>query len=52
MGTTWAHCKFLLTDLQAQQVVFSSLRNEDVLHVVGECAASGKAGAGANLSLS
>ena len=26
MGSTWAHCKFLLTNSQAQQVAFSSLR--------------------------
>ena len=31
MGTTWAHCRFLLTNSQAQQVAFSSLRMSLVL---------------------
>lgn len=31
MGTRWAHCKFLLTNSQAQQVAFSSLRMSLVL---------------------
>lgn len=31
MGTTWAHCKFLLTNSQTQQVGLSSLRVSFVL---------------------